>query len=200
MRHSIVLASSNQGKLAEIKTILADLPIELITQAEFAISDVDETGLTFVENALLKARHVALQTGQMALADDSGLEVDALDGAPGIYSARYAGEHGNSLANNNKLLAALEHVPVGHRQARFRCVIVLLRHAQDPAPLICQGTWEGQITHQLAGTEGFGYDPLFYLPSHDCTAAELAVEIKNQISHRALALHQLTAQLTGFLQ
>ncbi len=199
MSHTIVLASSNQGKLEEIAAILVDYPVNLVTQAEFAVGDVEETGLSFVENALIKARHACYQTGQMAMADDSGLEVDALNGAPGIYSARYAGEHGNSAANNNKLLAALEHVPTEQRQARFQCVIVLLRHANDPTPLICQGTWEGHISATPSGTQGFGYDPLFLVKSHGCTAAQLPATIKNQISHRALALQQLTAQLSQLL-
>jgi len=192
---TIVLASSNQGKLAEIKTILAPYSYQLRTQSEFSVSDADETGLTFIENALIKARHACEHTGHMALADDSGLEVDVLQGAPGIYSARYAGAHGDSAANNAKLLEALQSVPEGQRQARFHCVIVLLRHSDDPTPIICQGTWHGTIATSPSGREGFGYDPLFYLSQYNCTAAELSNETKNQISHRALALRQLTAQL-----
>ncbi len=196
----IVLASSNQGKLAEIESILADQPYTLHPQSEFSVDDADETGLTFIENALIKARHACEQTGHMALADDSGLEVDALKGQPGIYSARYAGEHGNSEANNAKLIEALKAVPEGQRQARFQCVMVLLRHANDPTPMICQGTWSGCIALTPAGCGGFGYDPLFYLNQHKCTAAELDRQIKNQISHRAQALKQLTAQLQQLTQ
>ena len=191
----IVLASSNQGKLAEIESILADQPYTLHPQSEFSVDDADETGLTFIENALIKARHACQQTGHMAMADDSGLEVDALNGEPGIYSARYAGEHGNSEANNIKLMEALKATPEGQRVARFRCVIVLLRHVNDPTPIICQGTWQGTISLSPAGCGGFGYDPLFYLSHYQCTAAELDSQIKNQISHRAQALKQLTAQL-----
>lgn len=196
----IVLASSNQGKLAEIESILADQPYTFHPQSEFSVDDADETGLTFIENALIKARHACEQTGHMALADDSGLEVDALKGQPGIYSARYAGEHGNSEANNAKLIEALKAVPEGQRQARFQCVMVLLRHANDPTPMICQGTWSGCIALTPAGCGGFGYDPLFYLNQHKCTAAELDRQIKNQISHRAQALKQLTAQLQRLSQ
>ena len=199
MSHTIVLASSNSGKLEEISAILADHPVKLVTQAEYAVNDAPETGLTFVENALIKARHACSQTGLMAMADDSGLEVDALNGAPGIFSARYAGEHGDHTANNSKLLDALKQVPNNQRQARFRCVIVLLRHTHDPTPLICQGTWEGHIADHLAGTQGFGYDPLFVVATHGCSAAQLSATTKNQISHRAQALQQLTTQLRQFL-
>lgn len=192
---TIVLASSNVGKLTEIKTILSPYSYQLHTQSEFSVSHADETGLTFIENALIKARHACEQTGHMALADDSGLEVDALQGAPGIYSARYAGKHGDNAANNAKLLEALKSVPEEQRQARFQCVIVLMRHSHDPTPIICQGSWHGSIAFSPAGAGGFGYDPLFYLRQHDCTAAELASEVKNQISHRALALQQLTSEL-----
>ena len=187
------------GKLEEISAILAEHPVKLVTQAECAVSDAHETGLTFVENALIKARHACNQTGLMAIADDSGLEVDALNGAPGIISARYAGEHGDHVANNSKLLEALKQIPANQRQARFRCVIVLLRHTHDPTPLICQGTWQGHIADSPAGTQGFGYDPLFVVATHGCTAAQLPATIKNQISHRALALQQLTAHLPQFL-
>lgn len=192
---TIVLASSNQGKLREIKNILAPFPYQLRPQSEFSVDDADETGLTFIENALIKARHACEQTGHIALADDSGLEVDALQGAPGIYSARYAGEHGDHAANNAKLLNALQSVPEGQRLARFHCVIVLLRHSDDPTPIICQGCWHGAIATAPCGSEGFGYDPLFYLSQYNCTAAELSNDMKNRISHRALALQQLTTQL-----
>ena len=195
----IVLASSNPGKLKEIKTIFQDQPYELVPQLEFDVSDADETGLTFVENAIIKARHAAHHTGMMALADDSGIEVDFLQGAPGIYSARYAGQPCDNQANNDKLLAALNGVPNDQRSARFQCVIVLLRHEFDPTPLICSGTWEGQIVEQETGTNGFGYDPLFFVPTHNCTSAELAPEVKNQLSHRGQALRQLAEKFPSFL-
>lgn len=195
----IILASSNPGKLREISAIFADKPYQLIPQAEYDVDDADETGLTFVENAILKARHAADATGMMAMADDSGIEVDYLNGAPGIYSARYAGQPCNNQANNDKLLAALQGVPQEKRHARFQCVIVLMRHAMDPTPLICTGTWEGVIVEQQTGTHGFGYDPLFYVPTHQCTSAELSPEVKNQLSHRAQALQKLATHFSGFL-
>lgn len=198
-KQKIVLASSNQGKLREIKTIFADQPFELVVQADFKISDADETGLTFVENAIIKARHAAQNTGLVALADDSGIEVDYLNGAPGIYSARYAGQPCDNQANNDKLLAALKDVPSERRGARFQCVIVLMRHAEDPTPLICSGTWEGRIVEQQTGANGFGYDPLFFVPCHNCTSAQLSPEIKNQLSHRAQALRELKNKFTDFL-
>lgn len=195
----IVLASSNPGKLREISAIFADKPYQLIPQSEFNVSDAEETGLTFVENAILKARHAAAATGMMAMADDSGIEVDYLQGAPGIYSARYAGQPCNNQANNDKLLNALKNVPAEQRTARFQCVIVLLRHAKDPTPLICSGTWEGLIVAQETGANGFGYDPLFYVPTHHCTSAELSPEVKNQLSHRGQALRKLATEFSGFL-
>lgn len=196
---TIVLASSNQGKLREIQSIFQDLPYDLIAQGEFNVSDADETGLSFVENAIIKARHAAEHTGMMALADDSGIEVDYLNGAPGIYSARYAGQPCDNQANNNKLLEALKDVPIEKRNARFRCVIVLMRHAKDPTPLICSGTWEGRIVETETGINGFGYDPLFFVPTHGCTSAELSPEIKNQLSHRAQALHELATNICSIL-
>ena len=195
----IVLASSNQGKLAEIESILADQPYTLHPQSEFSVDDADETGLTFIENALIKARHACEQTGHMALADDSGLEVDALKGQPGIYSARYAGEHGNSEANNAKLIEALKAVPEGQRQARFQCVMVLLRHANDPTPMICEGTWPGCIALTAAGCGGFGYDPLFYVADESRSAAQLPAQTKNRLSHRGQASQHLIAQLSKSL-
>ena len=195
----IVLASSNQGKLREIKAIFQDQPYDLVPQVEWNVSDADETGLTFVENALIKARHAAEQTGLMALADDSGIEVDYLQGAPGIYSARYAGQPCDNQANNDKLLAALEGAPASQRNARFQCVIVLMRHAKDPTPLICSGTWEGVIVEQETGANGFGYDPLFFVPTHGCTSAELSPEIKNGLSHRGQALRELAENFPKFL-
>lgn len=195
MSNKIVLASGNAGKLREIQAVLDEQHYQLIRQSEFNVPDVPETGTTFVENAIIKARHAAKLTGLPALADDSGIEVDALHGAPGVYSACYAGEHSNDVANNEKLLAELKNVSGQERSARFQCVIVYMRHADDPMPLICEGTWEGIILHELAGPNGFGYDPLFYVPTHDCASAELRPEEKNRISHRAQALQKLIAVL-----
>lgn len=189
----IVLASSNQGKLREFQQILSSKEVELIPQSNFDFEDAEETGLTFVENAIIKARHASSQTGLPALADDSGIEVDALNGQPGIYSARYAGVEGDEAdaANNRKLLTELIDVAQGQRSARFQCVIVYLRHSDDPTPLICQGSWEGQILLEQAGINGFGYDPLFFVPTHDCASAQLDKEVKNALSHRGQALRQL---------
>lgn len=189
----VVLASGNKGKLVELQTILAEKDVELVPQSEMGVGSVPETGLSFVENALIKARHAALETGLPALADDSGIEVDALNGEPGIYSARYAGVEGDlaDAANNAKLLAELEQVPEAERTARFQCVIVYMRHARDPMPLICQGTWEGRILFEEQGENGFGYDPLFYVPEYGCASAELSPEIKNGLSHRGQALRAL---------
>lgn len=195
----IILASSNPGKLREIQAIFAEQPYTLRPQSEFSISDAEETGLSFVENALLKARHAAEHTQAIAMADDSGIEVDYLNGAPGIYSARYAGQPCDNQANNDKLIEALQGVPLAQRTARFQCVIVVVRHALDAMPLICSGTWEGVIVEQASGLHGFGYDPLFYIPTHNCTSAELAPEIKNQISHRGQALQKLSALMPAFL-
>jgi len=185
----VVLASDNQGKLREFFRILGSAGFEIVAQSEFNAPDVDETGLTFVENAILKARSAAKHTGLPALADDSGIEVDALNGQPGIYSARYSGEGDD--ANNIKLLNALEGVPDEQRTARFRCCIVYMRHADDPSPLIADASWEGRILHELSGANGFGYDPLFFVPSHNKCSAELSPDEKNAISHRGQALQQL---------
>ena len=189
----VVLASGNQGKLVELQDMLAIKEVELVPQAELGVGDVPETGLSFVENALIKARHACEETGLPSIADDSGIEVDALNGEPGIYSARYAGKQGAEAdqANNDKLLAALEQVAEADRTARFQCVIVFLRHAKDPMPLICQGTWEGRILFNEQGENGFGYDPLFYVPTHDCASAELPADVKNSLSHRGQALRSL---------
>ncbi|HIA59049.1 MAG TPA: RdgB/HAM1 family non-canonical purine NTP pyrophosphatase [Gammaproteobacteria bacterium] len=192
----IILASGNAGKLIELQQILAEKKIELLPQADFAVSDVEETGLSFVENALIKARHACLETGLSAIADDSGIEVDALNGEPGIHSARYADLSDVSRdvadkANNQKLLSELEQVSEADRSARFLCVIVFLRHASDPMPLICAGTWEGRVLFSETGENGFGYDSLFYVPTHDCASAQLSAEIKNSISHRGQALRAL---------
>ena len=198
-QQKIVLASSNQGKLREIQAICQDQPYKLVPQVEWHVSDADETGLTFVENALIKARHAAEHTSLMAMADDSGLEVDFLAGAPGIYSARYAGQPCDNQANNDKLLAALNNVPPEKRTARFQCVIVLMRHAKDPTPLICSGRWEGIIVEQQTGANGFGYDPLFFVPTQGCTSAELSPDIKNGLSHRGQALRELAQKFPAFL-
>ena len=186
----IVLASSNKGKLKEFKSILNLPDTELIAQSEFDVVDAEETGCTFVENALIKARHASSETGLPSIADDSGIEVDALHGEPGVYSARYAGVEGkgSDAANNKKLLTSLKNVPETERTARFYCVIVFLRHKNDPTPIICSGAWEGLILTGETGVNGFGYDPLFYVPSHESTSAELEPEVKNSLSHRGQAL------------
>lgn len=189
----VVLASGNRGKLVELQAILEQKDVLLIPQSEFSVVDAVEDGLSFVENALIKARHACEATGLPAIADDSGIEVDALNGEPGIYSARYAGSHGPQADkdNNAKLLRELEGIADEQRSARFQCVIAYMRHARDPMPLICHGTWEGRILHSEVGVNGFGYDPLFYVPSHGCASAELDASIKNSISHRGQALKQL---------
>jgi len=193
----IVLASSNPGKVREIGQLLAGIHWTVVPQSDFNVSDAEETGLTFVENAILKARHAAAHTGLPAIADDSGIEVDALNGAPGIYSARYAGSSGNGAdrANLEKLLQDLKDVPEAERSARFQCLMVYMRHKDDPTPLICQGTWEGSILFEPRGEGGFGYDPVFYVPTHQCSSAELSADEKNAISHRGLALRQLVHAL-----
>ena len=196
MSKKIVLASGNTGKLREIQAVLNQQYFTLVKQSEFNVPDVPETGTTFVENAIIKARHAAEQTGLPALADDSGIEVDALQGAPGVYSARYAGTHGDDKANNRKLLTELKNVNEEHRTARFQCVIVYMRYAQDPMPIICEGSWEGKILHEISGDNGFGYDPLFFVPTHGCSSAELDPAEKNRISHRAQALKKLITSLT----
>lgn len=190
-----VLASSNQGKLREIQQVLAPLNWQLLSQSEFAIGDAEETGLTFVENALIKARHASVLCSLPALADDSGLEVDALNGRPGIYSSRFAGAGATDQDNINALLETLKDVPPSQRTARFHCVLVYLRHSQDPTPLIAQGRWEGRILEQPRGANGFGYDPVFFSPDHDRCAAQLTPEEKNASSHRARALQIFTRLL-----
>lgn len=191
----IILATGNPGKLREFRTLLAGLELEIAPQSDFAMPDIAETGLTFIENALLKARNAALHTGLPALADDSGLAVDALNGAPGLYSARYAGTGADDSANIAKLLDELCGVPLEQRTARFVCVLALVRHPADPIPLICQGSWEGVILDQPRGAGGFGYDPVFFVPTEQQTAAELTPEVKNRLSHRGQALAQLRRQL-----
>jgi len=197
MSKTIVLASSNAGKVREFNQLLGGLQLEVVPQSHFNVADAEETGLTFVENAILKARNAAQHAHRPALADDSGLEVDALDGAPGIYSARYAGPGAGDRANLEKLLAMLAGVPEAQRSARFQCVLVYMRHALDPTPLICQGTWEGRILTEARGSGGFGYDPVFFVPSHGCSSAELPAEVKNALSHRGQALQKLLAALRG---
>jgi XTP/dITP diphosphohydrolase len=191
----LVVASSNPGKLVEIREVLAGLHVELVAQGDIGIGDADETASTFIENALLKARHAARLSGLPALGDDSGICVDALGGAPGLYSARYAGAHGDAAANIAKLLGALRDVPDSARSANFYCVVVLLRHADDPAPLIAEGRWQGRILAAPRGGGGFGYDPVFFDPLLGRGAAELDAETKNRVSHRGQAL----AHLRGLL-
>ncbi len=191
----LVLASGNPGKLRELSALLGDLGYELIAQSEFDVPEVAETGTTFVENAIIKARHAAELTGLPALADDSGIEVDALAGAPGVYSARFAGPGSSDADNNALLVEKLRDIPPDRRSARYRAVIVLMHHAADPSPLICEGSWEGMIRLEPAGTGGFGYDPYFYLPELGCTSAELSAEDKNRLSHRGQALAELKRRL-----
>jgi XTP/dITP diphosphohydrolase len=192
----IVLASNNAGKVREINQLLAEQRIEVVPQREFDIPEAEETGLTFVENAILKARQAATLSGLAAIADDSGIEVDALRGAPGIYSARYAGPGAGDEENNRKLLQALKGIPEAERTARFQCVMVYMRHGEDPTPIICQGTWEGRILEAPQGENGFGYDPLFFVPDEGCTSAELDPATKNRLSHRGEALRKLLSILS----
>ena len=191
----IVLASGNAGKLREINRLFEGSGIEVLPQSEFDVTEVPETGTTFVENAIIKARHAAACTGLPAISDDSGIEVDALDARPGVYSARYAGEEADDLANNAKMLEELQGVADAERTARYQCLMVFMRSEQDPVPVISQGSWDGRILEAPRGDGGFGYDPLFFVPTHGCTAAEMPLDEKNKISHRALALKGLIAQL-----
>ncbi|MCX4026684.1 RdgB/HAM1 family non-canonical purine NTP pyrophosphatase [Endozoicomonas sp. SM1973] len=191
----VVLASNNLGKLNEFQHLLGGLNFKMLPQKQFGIQSVAETGLTFVENAILKARHASSIARLPALADDSGLEVDALNGAPGIYSARFAGEAASDADNNQKLLQLLEGKSPSERTARFHCVLVYLKHPADPTPLICHGTWEGIILEEVRGDNGFGYDPLFFVPSEHCTSAELPSNLKNKLSHRAQAMQKLLTKL-----
>ena len=199
----IVLASSNIGKLKELQSMLAALPVNIIAQSELGVVDAEETGLTFIENAIIKARHASAITGLPSIADDSGLAVDALGGAPGIYSARYAKLPANvkglalDQANNTKLIEALRDIPDQQRGAQFHCVLVFMRHAADPTPLVCHGQWHGSILQAAAGAGGFGYDPLFLVPDHGCSSAELSTNEKNRISHRAQACQLLLAALSA---
>lgn len=190
----IVLASGNKGKLAEFDQMLASYDVTVLPQSQFNVSEVAETGTTFVENAIIKARHAAEITGLAAIADDSGLEVDLLQGAPGIYSARYAGENAKDQDNVLKLLETLKDQPAP-RSARFQCVLVYMRHAKDPTPIICQAAWEGQIDFSQRGANGHGYDPIFIPENYQCSAAELGSNEKNALSHRGKALVQLIAAM-----
>ena len=191
----VVLASANPGKLRELSRILEPLSLELVLQSELGVESVEETGTTFEENALLKARHAAAHTGLAALADDSGIEIDALDGRPGVYSARYAGPDCDDEANNRLLLEELEEVEDASRTARYRCVLAFVRGPDDDAPILVHGSWEGRILRAPRGSNGFGYDPLFHVPTHGCTSAELEPEVKNDLSHRGIAVRALAEAL-----
>jgi XTP/dITP diphosphohydrolase len=190
-----VLASNNPGKVRELNQLLHACGFAVTPQRALGVPEIEETGLTFVENAIAKARNASIHSGLPAIADDSGLVVDALDGAPGIHSARYAGPQCDDRANLHKLLAALEGVPEEKRSARFQCVLVYLRYPHDPTPLVCQGTWEGRVLHAPQGEGGFGYDPIFYVPGEACSAAELSADAKNRLSHRGQALRALLRAL-----
>ncbi|MCU0989179.1 MAG: RdgB/HAM1 family non-canonical purine NTP pyrophosphatase [Xanthomonadales bacterium] len=198
-RRTLVLASGNAGKLRELGAMLRPLRWSVRPQSEWAMEEAVENGLSFIENALIKARHAARLTGLPALGDDSGLVVDALDGGPGIYSSRFAGEGADDASNNRLLLEALAGVGESRRGAHFYCAMALLRHAGDPAPLVATGKWDGRILEAPAGSDGFGYDPLFWLPGLGCTAAQLPADVKNRLSHRGQALAALLQQLEGEL-
>jgi XTP/dITP diphosphohydrolase len=193
----LVLASGNQGKLAEFKALFAKLAIEVLPLSDFGVESPEETGLSFIENAILKARHASKATGLPALADDSGLAIDALNGAPGIYSARYAGLGVTDADNIDKALKSLAGVPEAQRGARFHCVLALMQHAEDPMPLIAHGAWSGRILSARVGDGGFGYDPIFYVPEKDCAAAQLSKDEKNAISHRGKAIAELLNVMHG---
>lgn len=192
---SIVLASGNPGKIREIQAILPDT--QILPQSQFNVAEAEETGSTFIENAIIKARNAALHCHGPAMADDSGLVVDALQGAPGVISARYAGRNATDQANLEKLLLEMRNIPDAQRSARFVCVMVYLRHARDPTPLIAQGVWEGRILHQAQGANGFGYDPVFWVETHQCASAQLPPEIKNALSHRGQAIRALIPLITA---
>jgi XTP/dITP diphosphohydrolase len=197
--NKVVLATGNKGKVKELAVMLSDLGIEVLPQSEFAVTEVAETGSTFVENAIIKARHAAKHTGLAAVADDSGLAVDALGGAPGVYSARYSGEQATDQSNIIKLLDTMADIPKDKRQAKFLCVLVFMRHADDPTPIICQGEWFGEITSEQQGDNGFGYDPVFWVEQQNCSSAQLSPEQKNTLSHRGKALKLLLTQLQNKL-
>jgi len=192
----VVLATGNKGKLTEFRQLLAGLDMDVVPQSDFDIPDAIEDGLSFVENAIIKARHATKLTGLPAIADDSGLEVDMLNGAPGIYSARFSGENATDEKNNLRLLSLLQEIPEEQRTARFQCLLVMMRHAKDPTPLICQGTWEGRISFAPQGDNGFGYDPLFLIPELGLTSAQLEKTEKNRISHRGQAMGLLLEKLS----
>lgn len=195
----IVLASGNKGKLREFQNLLGGCGFEVVPQSEFFSENAEETGLTFVENAILKARYACAKTGLPALADDSGIEVDALNGRPGIYSARYAGDGANDEKNNQKLLLELNDIPVKQRTARYHAVLAFMRYAEDPTPILCHGVWEGVILSEPRGLGGFGYDPLFFVPTHNCASAELSKDEKNRISHRGKAMQELLQKLSALV-
>ena len=195
--HKLVLATGNKGKLAELSALLSPFDWQVVPQSDFQVPDAIEDGLSFIENALIKARNASRLTGLPAIADDSGLAVDALGGAPGIYSARYAGEHGNDLKNLQQLLVDLKERPKGERAAQFHCVLAFVRHADDPVPVIAHGIWHGQIAFDATGSGGFGYDPIFLPDDSEGTAAELSAEQKKQLSHRGKALRLLVSLLKG---
>lgn len=194
-KQTLVMASGNKGKLREFNILLSDFGFDVKPQSDFDVSDAEETGLTFVENAIIKARNACLTTNLPSIADDSGIEVDALSGEPGIYSARFSGKDANDEKNNQKLLSLLADLPKEKRSARYQCILVYMRHAKDPTPLIAQASWEGLILEEPLGGNGFGYDPIFWVPSHNCSSAQLDKDEKNKISHRALALKELVAQI-----
>jgi len=196
MNKKIVLATGNSGKLKEIQTILKETTLSIQPQSDFNVPEAIEDGLTFVENAIIKARNACKYTNLPAIADDSGIEVDFLKGKPGIHSSRYSDPDATNEKNNLKLLDALKQVEKQNRTARFQCVIVYMRHELDPTPIICQGTWEGYIAESTEGINGFGYDPLFYIPEHQCTSAQIKPELKNKISHRGQALEKLLRAIT----
>ena len=193
----LVIASANKGKLRELSALLEPLNFEVHTQSEFNVPEVEETGTTFVENAIIKARNAARHTGLPAVADDSGIEVDALEGAPGVYSARFSGPDASDEQNNALMVQKLRDVPEALRTARYKAVIVYMSHAGDPSPIICEGSWEGRIMLEPRGENGFGYDPYFYVPTHGCHSAELSAQEKNTISHRGQALQKLREKLSA---
>jgi len=195
--NKIVLASNNEGKVREINAMLSGHHLQIISQSEFSVPEIEETGLSFVENAILKARNAAKHTGLPAIGDDSGIEIPALNGKPGIYSARYAGVGASDEDNLYKLIDEIRKMPEEKRQARFVCLMVFLRYADDPVPLIAEGIWNGIAVTEPKGKNGFGYDPMFYVPTHQCMSAELPPEVKNSISHRGQALQKLIAQLNA---
>ncbi len=198
-KQTIVLASNNPGKTKEINALLDDSVFNVVSQSEFNVEEAEETGLTFIENALIKARNAATYTEHPVIADDSGIEVPALNGRPGIYSARYAGVGASDEENLNKLIEDIKPLSEADRMARFVCVMVYLKHVEDPTPIITQGIWNGVVLTEPRGENGFGYDPMFYVPTHDCASAELTPDIKNQLSHRGQALKQLVNKINDSL-